>query len=103
MPDRDKIHHGTIVLAAPDSTEVEAAQRWLLTAEGAIPDLSALAQTVYAYDRIGDWDKINGWLEDGIKTPSAAGASSFRNQELLDFLFLMVAQGSLLRKSAWGL
>jgi hypothetical protein len=70
MPDRDKINHGTIALAAPDSTEVEAAQRWLLAAEGAIPDLSALAQTVYAYDRMGDWDKINDWLEDGINLKS---------------------------------
>jgi hypothetical protein len=53
------MNYGTIVLTTPQSVEAEAAQRWLLTGNGAAPAVDALGQTVYAYDRLTDWDKIN--------------------------------------------
>jgi hypothetical protein len=80
----------TIVLTTPQSSDAKAAQRWLLTAEGTLPDVHALGQTVNAYDRMTDWDKINAWLEHMINTLHSKGPTSFQNQELLDFLFLMV-------------
>ena len=81
---------GTIVLTTPQSSDAKAAQRWLLTGEGRIPDVHALGQAVNAYDRMTDWDKINQWLEDMINTLHAKGPTSFQNQELLDFVFLVV-------------
>jgi hypothetical protein len=84
------VNYGTIVLTTSQSVEVEAAQRWLLTAEGTIPDVRALGLAVNAYERMTDWDKINAWLENMINTLHSKGTTSFQNQELLDFLFLMV-------------
>jgi len=83
------MNYGTIALTTPQTIEAEAAQRWLLTAEGTIPDVHALGQAVNAYNRMADWDKINQWLEDMTNTLHAKGPTSFQNQELLDFLFLM--------------
>jgi hypothetical protein len=60
------MNYGSIVFALPQSTKVEAAQRWLLTGEGPAPGVHALAHTVNAHDRMTDWDKINLWLEDMI-------------------------------------
>ena len=84
------MNYGSIVLATPQSPEVEAAQRWLLTAEGEVRDLRALAQTVYAYDRMDDWVKINDWLGETVQTLSNGGAVSIQSQDLLDFLFVMM-------------
>src|ERR1700730_13910376 len=84
------MNYGTIELATPRSREIGAAQRWLLTVEGPTPDLHVLAHTVNAYDRMDDFEKINNWLAETVETLSTRRAASFRNQELLDFLFLMV-------------
>jgi hypothetical protein len=43
------MNYGNIVLAAPQSPEVEIAQRWLLTGEGAVPNLRALARDCSRY------------------------------------------------------
>ena len=84
------MNYGTIVLTTPKSRQAKAAQRWLLTAEGTIPDVHALAQAVNAYDRMNAWDKINAWFEYLLSTLHSKGPTSLQNQELLDFLFLMV-------------
>jgi hypothetical protein len=77
--DSDKMNHGTIVLAAPRSPEIKAAQRWLLTAKGPTPDLHVLAPTVNAYDRMDDWEKINSWLGETVERLSTRGAADFLN------------------------
>src|SRR4051794_1724868 len=90
MPNPEILDPEAVVLAPAHNAAVEAAQRWLLTGLGEMPDLSPLAHTVNAYDRIEDWDKAQRWLEARIEILGRAGAESFQNQELLDFLFLMV-------------
>jgi len=90
MSNSSETNRGKIVLTTPQTAEAKSAQRWLRTAEGPIPDVHALAQTVNAYYRMADWDEINQWLQDMINTLHAKGPISFQNQELLDFVFLMV-------------
>jgi hypothetical protein len=60
------MNYETIALTTPQTIEAEAAQRWLLTAEGTIPDVHTLGQAVNAYDRMANWDKINQCLENRV-------------------------------------
>jgi len=68
------------------SDEVAAAQKWLLTGVGNIPDAVDLACTVNGYERHPDIEGLWPWAQQQLCLLKTEPVDRFSTQDLLDIL-----------------